>query len=257
MKLNFFDCNCMLGPWKKNKGTCFYKAEDLINFMDKNHISRCLAFYSLAKYGEIQTGNNKLLSEIKGQDRIVPCAIAMPHHSKEFPSPKDFSKYLLDNNIKAVRVFPKFHGVLLYSWLWEDLFYELEKNKIPIFIDFSVEGWSEEINWDQINDLCAMFPLLPIILVRMSLKTDRYIYCLFERHANLYLETSYYIVNNGIEKIVQNFGAKRLIFGTGIPVYNPNPPITMLSLADITEEQKEAIAYRNLEKLLKGDGFGG
>lgn len=256
MKLEFTDSNCMLGPWKKNKGTCFYEAENLIDFMDKSGISRCLAFHSMAKYGDIQTGNDRLLSSIKGFDRIIPCAVAIPHHSREFLSPKKFVEYLSNNNIRAVRIFPSFHGISLYPWLWEDLFSELERKKVPVFIDYSVNHWSEEMNWDQINDLCTMFPALPIIPVRMGVKADRYIYYLFKKHKNLYLETSYYIVNSGIEKIVENFGADRLIFGTGIPIYSPNPPIAMVSLANISDEDKDMIGNKNLNELLKGVDFG-
>jgi hypothetical protein len=137
MALEFIDSNCMLGQWKKNTGACFYTAKDLVDFMDKNGISRCLVFGSFAKYSHIETGNNMLLKEIKNYDRLIPCAVAMPHHTGEFPSPQKFVKYLTDNNIRAVRIFPTFHGISLYTWIWEDLFSELELKKIPVFVDFS------------------------------------------------------------------------------------------------------------------------
>lgn len=257
MSLELIDSNCMMGQWKKNNGTCFYSAEDLIDFMDKYGISRSLVFSSFAKYSDIQTGNNMLLNEIRGKARLMPCAVAIPHHTGEFPPPPEFCKYLSDNNIRAVRIFPVFHGVSLYTWLWEDLFTELELRRIPVFIDFTMQSWSEEINWEHIRNLCETFPLLPIILVRMGVKADRYIYTLFKKLKNLYMETSYYIVNNGIKKIVENFDARRLIFGTGAPVYSPNPPITTVSLADITESEKNMIAGKNLMTLLEGVDFSG
>jgi len=247
----FIDCNCMLGQWKKNVESCFYTADDLISFINKASISKCLVFGSLAKYSEIQTGNNILINAIKDNERLIPCAIAMPHHSGEFPHPKEFYRYLANNNIRAVRIFPTFHGVSLYTWLWNDLFTILESAKIPLFIDFSLKHWSEEINWEQIKNICENFPLLPIILIRMSLKADRYIYYLMQNMKNLYIETSYYLVNNGIEKLVKSFGAEKLIFGTGIPVYNPNPSITMLNFSDINENERQMIAGGNLMKLLE------
>jgi predicted TIM-barrel fold metal-dependent hydrolase len=256
MSIEFIDSNCMLGQWKKNAGICFYEADDLISFMDKSNISRCLVFHSLSKYSDIQTGNNILLKEIRSHDRLIPCAVAIPHYSGEFPCPEEFVKYLADNNIKAVRIFPAFHGISLYTWMWEDLFSELELRRIPIFIDFSIKHWSEEINWEQINNLCLAFPSLPVILVRMGVKSDRYIYPLFEKHKNLYIETSYYLVNNGIGKIVRSFDAGRLIFGTGMPIYSPNPPVAMVSLADISEDEKKMIAGKNLINLLEGVDFG-
>ncbi|NSW89117.1 MAG: amidohydrolase family protein [Firmicutes bacterium] len=255
MPMEFIDSNCMLGQWKKNTGICFYTANDLISFMDKSGISRCVVFGSLAKYSHIQTGNDMLLKEIKNYDRLIPCAVAMPHHTGEFLSPEEFVKYLADNNIRAVRIFPAFHGISLYTWVWEDLFSELELRKIPVFIDFSIRHWSEEINWEQIKNFCETFPALPFVLVRMGVKADRYIYPLFKKFDSLYLETSYYIVNNGIEKMVRNFGAGRLIFGTGMPVYSPNPPIAMVCLANIKEDERDMIAGKNLMNLLEGVNF--
>jgi len=257
MSMEFVDCNCMLGKWKKNVGKCFYESRDLIAAMDKAGIAKSLVFGSFARYSEIRTGNNMLAEKIKGNDRLIPCAVAIPHHSGEFTPPEEFCRFLRDNNIKAVRVFPSFHGVSLYTWLWEDLFSELEKRRIPVFIDLTVQHWSEEVNWDQIYNLCRTYSKLPIVMIRMGVKADRYIYYLLDKCGNLYMETSYYLVNNGIEKIVKSFGAKRLIFGTGMPVYSPNPPVAMVALSDIEPNDKEMIASRNLLDLLNGVDING
>lgn len=248
--VKFIDSNCMLGRWKKSKGICFYKVKDLLDCMDKYRISRSLVFSSFAKYSEIQTGNNILIKNIKGFDRLIPCAVAIPHHSSEFPPPKDFCKYLADNEIRAVRIFPVIHNAAFYTWLWESLFFELQKRKIPVFVDFSLNHWSEEVDWNQIYKFCETFPELPMIMVRIGIKYDRYIYALLKRFKNLYIETSYYLVNNGLEKVTANFGAGKLIFGTGMPVFNPSPPIMMVNLAGIKQKDKEMIAGKNLLNLL-------
>lgn len=242
----------MLGRWKKNTGTCFYRSDDLIGVMDKSGISKALVFGSHAKFSQIDKGNDKLVEDIGNNERLIPCATALPHHTKEFVDPGSFTGYLKSRNIRVVRIFPDFHGVSLYTWLWEDLFNTLETLKVPVFIDLSLGHWSQEINWGKIHDLCASFPKLPFVMVRMGVKTDRYLYPLFDKFENLHIETSYYMVNNGIENMVRNFGAKRLLFGTGMPVYKPEPPMKIIEFADISEEDKRMIAGKNLMDLLKG-----
>jgi len=242
----------MLGRWKKNTGTCFYRSDDLIKVMDRSGISKALVFGSHAKFSQIEDGNSKLTKDIGGCERLLPCAVALPHHTKEFMDPGSFAGYLKSNDIRAVRIFPEFHGVSLYTWLWEDLFSRLETARIPVFIDLSLGHWSQEVDWGKIHDLCVSFPKLPFVMVRMGVKTDRYIYPLFGKFENLHIETSYYLVNNGIENMVRNFGSGRLLFGTGMPVYKPEPPMKTLEFADITDEDKRMIAGENLMKLLKG-----
>lgn len=256
-ELQFVDSNCMLGQWKHHSGGCLYDAGQLLEYLDRHGINRALTFGAFAAYGDIRTGNDRLLEHIKGYDRLMPCAAAMPHHTNECPPPGEFCAFLARHDIRAVRVFPRLHGVSLYSWIWGDLFAELEVRRIPLFIDFSVKHWTEEIDWGNVHGICEAFPRLPVILVRMGIQADRYVYPLFGKFENLYMETSYYMVNNGMEHVVRNFGAHRLLFGSGMPVCNPRGAVWMLRLSGIGQEEQAMIAGGNLMNLLRGVDFDG
>jgi predicted TIM-barrel fold metal-dependent hydrolase len=91
---------------------------------------------------------------------------------------------------------------------------------------------------------------MPVILIRMGLKADRYFYPLVRKCPNTFIEISNYLTNNGIEKLRSYAGAEKLIFGTGMPVYNPVPAITLLKLAEISAEDKLLIGSGNMERLL-------
>lgn len=53
----------------------------------------------------------------------------------------------------------------------------------------------------------------------------------------------------GIEAFVNKFGSERLLFGTNYPMDNMGGPIASLFGAKISEDDRENIAHRNIERL--------
>ncbi|MBA7665628.1 hypothetical protein ES703_73702 [subsurface metagenome] len=73
---------------------------------------------------------------------------------------------------------------------------------------------------------------------------------LIEKYAHVYIEISDYILDGGIEAFVENYGAGRMLFGTGFPVQDHGGTMLMPKHAEINEEDKQAIAAGNLERIL-------
>ncbi len=57
-------------------------------------------------------------------------------------------------------------------------------------------------------------------------------------------------MNFGIEEICRRFGARRLLFGTGLPFTEAGPSIAQITYAEISDADKRSIAGDNLRKLL-------
>jgi predicted TIM-barrel fold metal-dependent hydrolase len=53
-------------------------------------------------------------------------------------------------------------------------------------------------------------------------------------------------MNFGIETV----GEERIVFGMDFPAYNPGPEIAKVRDADITEEQKAKIFWKNTARIL-------
>jgi predicted TIM-barrel fold metal-dependent hydrolase len=75
-------------------------------------------------------------------------------------------------------------------------------------------------------------------------------------HAHLYVETSYYTVHRGIEKLCGTFGPERVLFGTGMPRRDPGAAITALAYSLIDDEARALVAGGNLRRLLGDAGRG-
>jgi predicted TIM-barrel fold metal-dependent hydrolase len=159
----------------------------------------------------------------------------------------------LSEGIRAVRLFPRLHRFSLAEWSADELFAEVEQHRIPVLLDFGRTHWAEDVvDYGQVARICATFPGLPLVLTREGIGSVRHLYPLLERFPNLHLDISYYQASGGLADIARRFGARRLLFGTGLPEYSGGPAIAMVCYADLSEEDKRRIAGDNLRNLLSG-----
>ena len=249
----FFDSNCCLGKLSVPMPKSIETATELIDIMEKAGIEKSLVYHSFAKEYDPTFGNRKLMEVLTSflrscvgtSKNLYPCLVLVPHHTGEMPEPEKIVCEILEKNIRAVRIFPKTHNWSLSEWCSGKLLNELEQNAIPLFIDF------EETSWDQLYSLCDNHPNLPIVLTRASFRFNRQIYALLSKTQNLYIETSHFQLHCGIEDVCKKFGANRLLFGSSAPFFAPSPSMMAVKYANISEEEKEMIAGKNLIKLLK------
>ncbi|MGQ9597006.1 MAG: amidohydrolase family protein [Thermoproteota archaeon] len=151
-------------------------------------------------------------------------------------------------------MYPNNHHFSLSEWCVGELLSELEEYRMPLLIDFSIIHYHDaiqKIQWNAIYDICKNHKNLPVILLRMGLAVNRNLFPLLALFENLYVDISYYQVNNGIETICEKFGAHHLLFGTGLPVFSPAAPLSMLMYSGISIEEKKMIGGENLKRLLK------
>jgi len=64
------------------------------------------------------------------------------------------------------------------------------------------------------------------------------------------VEISGYILDGGIEAFVGDYGAGRMLFGSGFPAAYHGGMMLALAHAEISEQDKQAIAAGNLDRLL-------
>ena len=245
--LSFFDSNCVIGRRsirRSEQPTEFYTLESLLAEMDYAGIDKALVYHSLAKEYDPTLGNRKLLDEIKGNDRLCPCWVIMPHTTGEMPSPDALTNEMTACGVKAVRLFPSDHLFSLSDWSCDELLKELENHNIVVIIEL------DQIGWDGINSLCSRYPRLPVIITNLNYRIDRYLYPLLDRFKNLHIEISGYQVHRGIEAICSRFGAEKLIFGSRMPYFIPGPAMALVEYSLISPKDKSLIASGNLGRLL-------
>jgi predicted TIM-barrel fold metal-dependent hydrolase len=225
----------------------------LIEEMDYYHISEALVFNATARETDIEAGNQELLREISGVERLNPSWVLAPEQARGPDGAAQFVGRMLGQGVKAARVFPTLHGFPMSEWLIGDVLSELERHAVPLFIDYGNQHWSDKFtDWDQVYTTCTDHPGLPVILVHEGLATLRMVLALFGKCHKLHIELSYYQPGSVIELVCSEFGPERLIFGSGMPVYDPGLPISLVAYSRVDRDAKEAIAGGNLRRLLEG-----
>jgi len=90
------------------------------------------------------------------------------------------------------------------------------------------------------------------VLLRQSHAEYRVLFPLLDQCPGIVLETSYLGGHDGLSLMVERWGAERLAFGTGLPLFEPGLPITALTYSGLTPAQQQMVGSGTVEHLLAG-----
>jgi hypothetical protein len=254
--LKLFDANCMLGIAPGDQGISFDTMKELETYRNRFGISEVLVYAAMAKYYNPIEGNAHLHTLIGSAENVHTCYVVLPSGTGEFPMGKTLNRLLLDNRASAVRMCPNTHDYEISLWNCSNLYEILEELRMPLFLDFDLQHWSDRVPWDAIYELCSHYPSLPVVLTRIGCGYNRNLFNLMDRCENLHFEISYFAANLGIETVARRFGADRMLFGTDAPIHTPSCPIGMLVYSDLSDDEKQMIAGGTLKNLIGGKKHG-
>lgn len=250
-RLQLFDSNCRIGSSDTTVSSSPVSVPHLIEEMDRVGIAEALVYHANAAGYSPTFGNQQLAEDLGVTPRLHGCWVILPHHTAEMEVPRVLVSQILAAGVRAVRMFPRIHRFSLSNWSVEELLGELSEHKIPLFLDFNRSHWAEEVvDYDQVVRICQAFPTLPVILVREGIGSTRCVYPILDRFDNFYLEISYYQASGGLADISKRFGARHLLFGTGLPEYSAGPAISMIYYLELSFDEKKKISGNNLRHLL-------
>jgi hypothetical protein len=145
------------------------------------------------------------------------------------------------------RVYPNAHHFSVREWCSEGLLRALVDARMPLMVRHT------EVPWEEIRRLCAAYPGLTVIVEAVEQKIlyhNRQYYPLLEQYANLRLELHNFVGYRAVEDVVHRFGARHLIFGSFMPVCDPNAAMMQVTHARISDEDRRLIARGNLLALV-------
>lgn len=240
-----FDANAMVGKFPT--GALAYAAVDgLRAAMAGLGIERALVYHSLAWRYDPPFGNRLLIEELAGDGRLFPCWVLLPTGAGEIGSPTEFLAAMARDGVRAARAFPRDHGYDLASPDCAPLLALLAARRVPLFLDLEQAGWA------MIEAVAAAQPDLPVVACRVGYRSLRAIAGVLERRANVHLDLAYFGTHQGVEWVARRFGARRLIFGTGMPLSDPGGAVTRLLYSELPDAEVAAVGAGNLERLLEG-----
>ena len=241
----------MLGPTNTNREPSFLGPDDLLSEMDRVGIEEALVFSSRALYSHPEDGNRMILEETGGHPRLHPCWVLLPPGTRELPEPEVIVREMREAGVRAARLFPAMHNYPFVVDVLAPLLEALAEARIPLFLDTGRRHWSGlETNWPEVFRVCETYPDLPLVLVREGGTTQRILYGRWRNYPNLLIETSYLQTPGCLEEIARDCGAGRLLFGTGMPTFDPGPPMSLIEASGLEERGKADVAGDNLRRLM-------
>jgi len=246
MTCRFFDANMAVGrPRNRPLFRPVAEAEELRTHMASTGLEGALIWHFAQQDGHPETGNMLIEPYRTAAENVSICWALLPPLTAE---QGNITERMRDAAVAAVRLFPDAHRYLMNGVVWGDLLDVLTDCCVPVLLSLE-QGCS----WQQIYDLLADYPNLTCIICDVgSWSMDRYTYPLLARHPNVYQETSMLsITDGGVEAGVCRFGPSRFVFGTGFPCRYVEAAMLQLAHADIADDDRQAIAAGNMERLLK------
>jgi predicted TIM-barrel fold metal-dependent hydrolase len=218
--------------------------EEILADLEHAGIDEALVYHADAREYDPRTGNERVTALCAEHPHLTPAYVLLPHHTGEMPCGDALVEYLRDGQATAARLFPRDHNYGLGQTWCGDLFRTLAEAGVPVLLDL------DQTSWPEIDEILSAHPGLHLIVLRVGYRIDRWVYPLFAKHAGLHLETAFYELHLAIEAVTERFGAERLIFGSGLPVWDAGGALTPILYADLPDEAKRQIAGETLRGLL-------
>lgn len=249
--LGFFDASCWLGQQAAPEFTTADTREALLAQMDRFDIKRALVTHTASRDYDPVLGNDMLVAAIRGQDRLVGTVVMVPGGTNEHGDVGAALDRYISGGARAVRLFPVLHRFSLADWCAGSLLSAMQERRMPLIL------WHSETSWDALFALTGTYPDLPVIIEgtegtgRKIMYFNRFYYPLLEQRPNVTIELHYMYNFLVLQDIVARFGANRLVFGSYLPLNDPDATMMRVTHAGINDEAKQLIASGNLERLVQ------
>ncbi len=230
--------------------------DDIKEKLGENDIAKAVVTSKMAVDYDWDVGNKKLLKTCLGEEieGLHYGFILTPDAYYTY----DFSKYVKEaykRKVRLFRVFPKRQLFYVNDYYMKKIYKVLAGYRFPVMIDLKqldITG-NKYFDIDALQKVLEENTDLPFIL-ETSLKQcmfSRFYFPLLERYKNLYIEVSGMLLYDQIEGYVEKFGSERLIFGTNHPNIPMGINTNRIIFAQISESDKQNIAFDNLDKIMK------
>lgn len=232
---NLWDVNVRVGPSGPNGQLGMSKAE-LLEEMSSFFIQKAVAAHGTGVEYDAAVGNEALART--ADSRLIPAWTPLPD--------RESIEELARRKPQVVRLMPKNlnHSYPLTAWGAGELFEYLQSHRVVTLVA------REDIDWEPLVALLENFPRLPLVLLDIGYRFDRYIHPLLKRFPGLHFDSATYLAYRQLENFVDHHGGQRLLFGSRLPLFTAATALGVLASARISDEARLQIAGGNLRRLL-------
>ncbi len=241
--LKFIDADCHLGM-PAVPGDKPWQTEKILELMDRCRIEKAIACHEVALQGEMMPGNLLMAEEAAKNDRFLPQWCIMPNAFGEFMEPEELNRAMKTHGVSTLRIAPKTFKHTMQRQSMGKFMDMAAQCRIQVFFSY------DQAIGDELYDLCSTYPDVTFVVTDTAYALNRWLGPVLDNCRNLYVATGNYVVHRGLKTFCDYYGAEKLLFTTGVPNGSATAAVSLIALSELSMEQKEQIAYGNIQNLL-------
>lgn len=194
-------------------------------------------------------GNEKMAAlAAESQGKLRVCAVLDPILGADnLPGEGTLTERLAVFQPACLRIFPAFVRLPFHPLYWEEILEAANTLGLPLMVDYE---YTDEF-FCNIPTVSAQYPNVKFILLRQGCCQGRRIFPLLQKRQNVYFTMERMLDNLQIEEIEEKCGCDRILFGSGYPERPFTGPLGLAMYANIADENREKILYKNWEEMRK------
>ena len=245
-----FDANAALGR-RHDRRVSKDSAAELLAEMDRAGVQRALVYAPHAAAYDSTEGNAGLLEAIGDETRLVPQFVCNPAFD-DFEATK---AQIEAADVRAVRMLPMLHHYPFRPWVVGEWLTWLAARRIPLWLPMSYEtnwldGDGAELDAHAVYETVGEFPDLAVVLSEVHYRQASWAPPLLRSLPNLSIEVSRYVIVDGIARLLDDIGPRRILFGSRYPEQAIAPQLYHLHRIGLNETDLRATCGGNLARLL-------
>ncbi|MCF7854018.1 MAG: hypothetical protein K9N51_04410 [Candidatus Pacebacteria bacterium] len=249
MNFRFFDGCFGIGRCNRQGSTAPTTVAEALAVMDQYDIAEALVYHYTARDCDPEVGNHALPEKLPSRlHRVwaIESAAVCPE------PPATFVERALQQNVEAFLFSPMQTGFRLNeSGRLAAIAACLAERKLPLLLTYRhINGGENLIDWADLTTFCRQHSNLRVLAGEWRTRVNRPLFDALAATTNLMISVSMLWQHRMIDQIVDAFGADRLFFSAGLPGLDPGSFQMPIAYAQISDNEKEAVAFTNLKNLL-------
>lgn len=238
------DAHRLLGPLPTGAGPSATVAGTLTE-MDRLGVDEAHVTHAYALHGDPAEANRVLFDAVDGVARLHPVPVVVPAVAGACVPPRlEDLDQLRSRGVSMVRIAPARHrvdptGPVARRWL----------DRLG-HLGIAVATHADETPFPALRTLAAAYPAVNWLLLGPGYRRLRELGELLDTAPNVRVETGTLNTSGAVEWIAERWGAGRLVFGTGAPLFDDAGPRYQLDHLDLKPEDRALVAGGSLAAML-------
>jgi len=245
------DTNVWSGHWHKKKFDTDTPKKIHRHIQDSGISMAMVSSTDAVFCSDPEIWNKELMRRLKKYPLFIPVPVFKPTLANWEKVINQYSSL----PVRVLRLLPNYHGYSLISKELEPVFQLCSERNFVIFIQMRIEDEREHhpmakvppVKVDEVIKISKRFPDISFVSLS-SYFSEAVNIC--SKTENVYVDISFVERMDTVKSLLEKVPASRVLFGSHTPFFYTKAALMRVEYAEIRQERKELILFKNACKLL-------